>query len=178
MLSFAEIMRIIVWHNWNKRVFPSKNDTSYFRLYHYYTYYVTIISIMRIICIISTYLCLLPAIKWLFTKTATAWLGCTPRTSCSRRIDDEWLARPVKDTDLLLLRSAHPVPREYFILRWQSMALRVANSQVQWAHLNPRPCGAFLTRRLSSWPASCISWKQGRSLPGPASGRFLGQLAG
>ncbi len=40
-------------HNWNKRVFPSENDKSYFRLYHYYTYYVTIISIMRIICILS-----------------------------------------------------------------------------------------------------------------------------
>jgi hypothetical protein len=34
--------------------------------------------------------------------------------SCSRRIDDEILARPVIDTDLLLLRSAHPVQREYF----------------------------------------------------------------
>ncbi len=108
------------------------------------------------------------------TICATVWLGCAPRTSCSRRIDDEILARPVKDTDLLLLGSAHPVPRENFVLRWQSMARRVANSPVQWAHLNPRACGTFLTRRLSSWPASSI--KQGRSPQGP--GRFLGQLAG
>ena len=41
-LSFAEKINKIVWHNWNKRGFPSENDTSYFRLYHYYKYYVTI----------------------------------------------------------------------------------------------------------------------------------------
>ena len=54
----------------------------------------------------------------------------------------------------------------------QSMARRVPNSLVQWAHLNPRSCEAFLTGRLS-WPVGRI--KQGTSLQGP--GLFLGQLA-
>ena len=35
-----------------------------------------------------------------------------PRKSCSRTSDDAMLARPVKDTDLLLLGSAHSVPWE------------------------------------------------------------------
>ncbi len=32
---------------------------------------------------------------------ATVWLGCAPRVSCFRTIEDETQARPVKDTDLL-----------------------------------------------------------------------------
>jgi hypothetical protein len=48
-----------------------------------------------------------------------AHLGYRVTDSCSRRIDDEILALPGKDTDLLLLRSAHwhPVSREYFVLQ-------------------------------------------------------------
>ena len=57
--------------------------------------------------------------------------------------------------------------------RWQSMARRVSNSLVQWAHLKPRARGAFLTGRLS-WPVGRI--KQETSLLGPVI--FLGQLAG
>ncbi len=48
-------------------------------------------------------------------------------------MDDKTLARPVKDTDLLLLGSAHPVPREDCFRRWQSMALSISNSLEQWA---------------------------------------------
>ncbi len=54
-------------------------------------------------CLESTCLC---------TLIVSVWFGCAPWMSCSRTIDDEMLARPVKDTDLLLLGSAHPVPRE------------------------------------------------------------------
>ena len=35
-----------------------------------------------------------------------------PRKACSRTIDDDILARAVKDTDVLLLGSAHPVPAD------------------------------------------------------------------
>ena len=100
-------------------------------------------------------------------------VGCAPRISCSRTIDDEMLARPVKVTDLLLLASAHPVPMEDCFRRWQSMARSVSNSLIQWAHLKPRARGAFLTGRLS-WPVGSI--KQEKSLLGQVI--FLGQLAG
>jgi hypothetical protein len=65
------------------------------------------------------------------------WFRYAPRKSCSRTSDDAMLARPVKDTDLLLLGSAHSVPWEDCFRRWQSMAWRVSNSLEQWAHLNP-----------------------------------------
>ena len=90
-----------------------------------------------------------------------------PRKSCSRTIDDEKLARPVKETDLLLLGSAHPVPREDCFRRWQSIAWRVSNSPEQWAHLNPTAWG-----RLGC-PAGRIT--HGSSLQGP--GIFPGQLS-
>ncbi len=85
----------------------------------------------------------------LFTYTATVWLGCEPRTSCSRRIDDEILERPVKDTDLLLLRSAHPVTREYFVLRR--------------SYTKPLSIPRFSPARLTSVPAPSRSshrWRQ------------------
>ena len=65
------------------------------------------------------------------------WFRYAPRKSCSRTSDDAKLARPVKDTDLLLLGSAHSVPWEDCFRRWHSMARRVLNSLEQWAHLNP-----------------------------------------
>ena len=77
----------------------------------------------------------------LCTRTVCVWFACAPSNSCSRTIDDEILARPVKETDLLLLGLAHPVPRGDCFRRWQSMAWRVSNSLVQWAHLNPTAWG-------------------------------------
>ncbi len=94
---------------------------------------------------------------------ATAWLGWAPRVSCSRTIDDETLARPVKDMNLLLFGSADPVPTEMGFLRWHSMARRVLNSSLQWAHLNPSTCGAILTGWLS-WPAGSIMQGPCRSI--------------
>jgi len=35
-----------------------------------------------------------------------------PRKACSRRIDEDILARAVKETDVLFLGSAHPVPAD------------------------------------------------------------------
>ena len=61
-----------------------------------------------------------------------------PRKACSRTIDDDILARPVKDTDVLLLGSAHPVPADDCIRRWTFMPWRVSNSQEQWRHLKPK----------------------------------------
>ena len=144
---------------------------------HLISYYITIIRIktllyqLWLLYILYHYI----YVCWVWMEAAYinchGVVGCSPRISCSRIIDDEILARPVKDMDLLFLGSVHPVPREDCSRRWQSMARRVPNSLVQWAHRNPRACGAFL--RLS-WPAGRI--KQGISLQGPAI--FLGQLAG
>ena len=68
------------------------------------------------------------------------------------------LARPVKleDTDLLLLGSVHPVPMDDCFWRWQSMARRVSNSLVQWAHLKPRARGAFLYLFCHEHRQSCM----------------------
>ena len=42
-------------------------------------------------------------------RLVSMWFRYAPRKSCSRKSDDSMLARPVKDTDLLLLGSAHSV---------------------------------------------------------------------
>ena len=141
---------------------------------HLISYYITIILIISVLYHENIYVTVCVGLHKL-----SLCVGCAPWKSCSRTIDDEILARPVKDTDLLLLGSAHLVPMEDCFRRWQSMARRVSNSLVQWAHLKPRACGAFLTGRLS-WPVGRITWKQGTSqgisLQGPVI--FLGKQAG
>ena len=134
-------------------------------------------AIKDIILIISVELCF-PACQWesillsvnenkciesscLYTLTLFVWWECTPRKSCSRTIDDDILARPVKDTDLLLLGSAHPVPKEERWMRWQFMARRVLNSPEQWAHLNPTAWG------MLGCPAARITHGTWSSLLGP-----------
>jgi len=61
-----------------------------------------------------------------------------PRKACSRTIDDDILARAVKDNDVLFLGSAHPVPAFDWFRRWHCMAWRVSNSLEQCRHLNPK----------------------------------------
>ncbi len=80
----------------------------------------------------------------LCTHTASVWFVWAPRKSCSRTIDDEILARPVKETDLLLLGSAHPVPGQDCFRWWQSMAWRASNLLVQACTRLP-PNGRYKT---------------------------------
>ena len=86
---------------------------------------------------------------------------CAPRKSFSRTIHEDILARPVKDTDLLLLGSAHPVPREDRWMRGQFLVRRVLNSPEQWAHLNPTAWG------MLGCPAARITHGTWSSLLGP-----------
>jgi hypothetical protein len=113
----AEIIDLIEWHNQNKRGSPSENDTSYFR--HYYMYYFCIMFMMSIIHIISTELFLLSVHgSYLHQLPKCGWvvhLGYhVPEEMTMKFL--QCLACPVKDTDLLLLRSAHRVPREDCVL--------------------------------------------------------------
>ncbi len=113
-------------YNWP---LPSETDTSDILLKHYYTYYITIVFIMTIKRIISLFFCRvwLEATIYVLKLSLCGWGLHLERQLCSRMNDDIILARPVKDTDLLLLGSAHPATREDCFWRQQSMARRVSN---------------------------------------------------
>ncbi len=63
-------------------------------------------------------------------------------------MEDDTLARPVYDMDLVLFGSLHGVPKEAGCRRWKAMASREPNSPLQWMHLNPSARGAF---ELTPW---------------------------
>jgi hypothetical protein len=89
-------------------------------------------------------------------------LRCAPRISCSRRIDYGILALPVKDTDWLLLGSAHPVPGQDWVVSYNNSP---------WLDVYNSPWLDWKAIILATWLQ-----KQGRSVQ--SQERFLGQLAG
>ena len=105
--------------------------------------YITIISdyiniyVLYVLCLLYQCLWIFLVSSYLCTQTTSVCIDYAPRKACSRTIDDDILARPVKDTDLLLLGSAHPVPADDCFRRWTFMPWRVSNSLEQWRHLNP-----------------------------------------
>ncbi len=73
------------------------------------------------------------------TQAVSVWSVRAPRNSCSRRIDDKILARPVKETDLLLLGSGIQFQGRFAF--GDDSPWRDVYSPVQWAHLNPAAWG-------------------------------------
>ena len=147
-LSFAEIIDIIIWHNWNKRGFPSENDTSYFRLYHYYTDYVTIISVMRIICIISTDLCLLPVLCNRHCVVGRAHLGHhVPEESTMYDYHVQWKTRTCCCSDLRIQsQGSISFCDDPIRSRYRSQALR-QRGEFQLQHYWGLPTGDDNSRR-------------------------------
>ncbi len=85
--------------------------------------------------------------------------SCAALSGCWQRIPTETTGRAVRESDRMLLGSAHAVPLRLDVgwRRWQSAARRLASSASQMMHLNPNACTTRTARPdalicMGCWP--------------------------